>query len=201
MQICESVTASHVLAFFSPINIPRISSKCRLLDIVTSTPPSDPNHLLAIPTMFCKPLLFRSHLVVPIGKLLRPLRSSFELTLRRRSVQSTLTMASSLHRNPPFRAEHLGSLLRPDDLLKTRADLDNGKAQQEELTSIEDTSVKDIVETQIKLGFHPISDGEYRRHSTSPARAIRLVSLPNQYCSVLGYLLPRPRRLPGDQEP
>ena len=75
-------------------------------------------------------------------------------------------MASDLHRNPPFRAEHLGSLLRPDDLLKTRADLDNGKAQQHQLTSIEDTSVKDIVDTQIELGFHAISDGEYRRHST-----------------------------------
>lgn len=73
-------------------------------------------------------------------------------------------MASDLHRDPPFRAEHLGSLLRPDDLLKTRADLDNGKAQQQQLTSIEDSSVKDIVDTQIELGFHAISDGEYRRH-------------------------------------
>ena len=74
-------------------------------------------------------------------------------------------MASSLHRNPPFRAEHLGSLLRPEELLKTRTDVDNGKTPQQQLTSIEDTAVKDIVETQIKLGFHPISDGEYRRHS------------------------------------
>ena len=74
-------------------------------------------------------------------------------------------MPSTLHRNPPFRAEHLGSLLRPEELLKTRADIDNGKAHQQQLTSIEDTAVKDIVETQIKLGFHPITDGEYRRHS------------------------------------
>ena len=74
-------------------------------------------------------------------------------------------MAPTLHRNPPFRAEHLGSLLRPEELLKTRIDVDNGKAQQQQLASIEDTAVKDIVETQIKLGFHPISDGEYRRHS------------------------------------
>lgn len=72
-------------------------------------------------------------------------------------------MASRLHRNPP---EHLGSLFRPDDLLKMRDDLDNGKTQHEQLKSHEDTSVKDIVDTQIKLGFHPITDGEYRRHST-----------------------------------
>ena len=74
-------------------------------------------------------------------------------------------MASTLHRNPPFRAEHLGSLLRPEELLKTRDDVDDGKADQQQLTSIEDTAVKDIVETQIELGFHPITDGEYRRHS------------------------------------
>ena len=85
-------------------------------------------------------------------------------------------MAPDLRRNPPFRAEHLGSLLRPHDLLKTRADLDNGKAQQQQLTSIEDTSVKDIVDTQIDLGFHAISDGEYRRHSTVPVRVIPVFS-------------------------
>ena len=74
-------------------------------------------------------------------------------------------MAAKLHRNPPFRVEHLGSLLRPQRLLKIRADLDNGKAQQQQLTRIEDTAVNEIVETQVKLGFHPITDGEYRRHS------------------------------------
>lgn len=74
-------------------------------------------------------------------------------------------MDSKLHQSPPFRAEHLGSLLRPDNLLKTREDLDNGKAQQQKLTSVEDQAVKDIVDEQIELGFHPISDGEYRRHS------------------------------------
>ena len=74
-------------------------------------------------------------------------------------------MAAKLHRNPPFRAEHLGSLLRPHDLLKLRKDIDNGTAQQQQLTTIEDKAVKDVVDLQIKLGFHPISDGEYRRHS------------------------------------
>ncbi|MCJ1379844.1 hypothetical protein MMC17_002947 [Xylographa soralifera] len=73
-------------------------------------------------------------------------------------------MASKLHRNPPFRAEHLGSLLRPENLLKTREEVDKGTAQQEQLTGVEDDAVKDIVDLQIKLGFHPISDGEYRRH-------------------------------------
>ncbi|KAL6715426.1 hypothetical protein ACLMJK_006387 [Lecanora helva] len=69
-----------------------------------------------------------------------------------------------LHRNPPFRAEHLGSLLRPEVLLKSRADVEDGRAGAKDLTNVENTAVKDIVEEQIKLGFHPISDGEYRRH-------------------------------------
>ena len=77
-------------------------------------------------------------------------------------------MTAKLHRNPPFRAEHLGSLLRPDDLLKTRADVENGTASQQKLTSIEDDAVKNIVELQLRLGFHGISDGEYRRHSKTP---------------------------------
>ena len=76
-------------------------------------------------------------------------------------------MAGRLHRNPPFRAEHLGSLLRPDALLKTRAAVDKATAQKDELASIEDRAVKDTVDLQIQLGFHAVSDGEYRRHSMS----------------------------------
>jgi methionine synthase II (cobalamin-independent) len=73
-------------------------------------------------------------------------------------------MAQKLHQRPPFRAEHLGSLLRPHQLLDTRVAVDKKTATQKDLTSIEDESIKQIVQTQIDLGFHPISDGEYRRH-------------------------------------
>lgn len=109
-------------------------------------------------------------------------------------------MASRLHRNPPFRAEHLGSFLRPDDLLKMRDDLDNGKAEHEQLKSHEDTSVKDIVDTQIKLGFHPITDGDTDAIVRS-IPSLDLVSMLSRHRSVLGHLLPRPGRLQGDQEP
>ena len=125
------------------------------------------NLLTSNPTMSCKSLLLQARSLPAICSSPELFSPSLKAdSPSHRFVQSALTMASNLHRNPPFRAEHLGSLLRPDHLLKTRADLDNGKVQQEQLTSIEDASVKDIVETQIKLGFHPISDGEYRRHST-----------------------------------
>ena len=70
-----------------------------------------------------------------------------------------------LKRNPPFRAEHLGSLLRPEGLLKTREGVDHGKATDEQLSKVEDESIDEIVDAQLKLGFHAITDGEYRRHS------------------------------------
>ncbi|KAL2038101.1 hypothetical protein N7G274_009048 [Stereocaulon virgatum] len=73
-------------------------------------------------------------------------------------------MAAKLHRKPPSRAERLGSFLRPERLLEVQADLDNVKVQQQQLTSIKDSAVNEVVETQIKLGFHPIMGGEYRRH-------------------------------------
>lgn len=74
-------------------------------------------------------------------------------------------MATELHRNPPFRAEHLGSLLRSEKLLQTREAVEGGKAKESDLRSIEDEDIKEIVDTQLKLGFHAITDGEYRRHS------------------------------------
>ncbi|KAF2444634.1 UROD/MetE-like protein [Karstenula rhodostoma CBS 690.94] len=70
-------------------------------------------------------------------------------------------MSSPLHRNPPFRAEHLGSLKRPQYLLDAR--YKEGKSDAE-LQPLEDKAITDIVKTQQDLGFHAISDGEYRRH-------------------------------------
>ncbi|GAM39548.1 hypothetical protein TCE0_034f11184 [Talaromyces pinophilus] len=68
------------------------------------------------------------------------------------------------HQNPPFRAEHLGSLLRTETLVKKRDLLTEGKVTREELIPIEDQDIKDIVAKQQELGFSAITDGEYRRH-------------------------------------
>lgn len=73
-------------------------------------------------------------------------------------------MASTLHRNPPFRAEHLGSLLRPKDLLDKREQVDKDGAAQADLSKLEDTSIDNTIKKQLDLGFHCVSDGEYRRH-------------------------------------
>ncbi|KAF1962302.1 5-methyltetrahydropteroyltriglutamate-homocysteine methyltransferase [Byssothecium circinans] len=70
-------------------------------------------------------------------------------------------MSTQLHRNPPFRAEHLGSLKRPQDLLDARY---KENKTTEQLKPLEDEAIKEIVKTQQDLGFRAISDGEYRRH-------------------------------------
>ena len=74
-------------------------------------------------------------------------------------------MSAKLHQRPPFRAEHLGSLLRPKPLLDIRHQIDKGqKGLEKELNAVEDTSIQEIVKEQLHLGFHAVSDGEYRRH-------------------------------------
>lgn len=77
-------------------------------------------------------------------------------------------VAKKNHQRPPFRAEHLGSLLRPQSLVDKRVALDGEKtetiAQDKELHTIEDEAINEIVKVQLDLGFHAVNDGEYRRH-------------------------------------
>jgi methionine synthase II (cobalamin-independent) len=74
-------------------------------------------------------------------------------------------MSTKLHQRPPFRAEHLGSLLRPTPLLDIRHKINGGeKGLENELKAVEDEAVKETVKEQQELGFRPVSDGEFRRH-------------------------------------
>ncbi|CAI7643169.1 unnamed protein product [Penicillium discolor] len=73
-------------------------------------------------------------------------------------------MSSHISCNKPFRAEHVGSFLRPDDLLHVRHAWNGKKATGIELKTAEDNAVNQIVKLQQDLGFHGINDGEYRRH-------------------------------------
>ena len=58
--------------------------------------------------------------------------------------------------NPPFRAEHLGSLLRPKDLLQKRSDVGAGKATAAELEAVEDKAIREVVQLQKDCGFHAV---------------------------------------------
>src|SRR5437867_5391004 len=63
----------------------------------------------------------------------------------------------------PFRAEHIGSLLRPAALLAARRDFDEGRLSAEALRAREDHFIRDAVALQERVGLEVVTDGEYRR--------------------------------------
>jgi 5-methyltetrahydropteroyltriglutamate--homocysteine methyltransferase len=66
---------------------------------------------------------------------------------------------------PQFRADHIGSLLRPASLLEIRRVHEAGKASAEETKAAEDAAIKEAVAMQERAGLDIISDGEFRRAS------------------------------------
>ncbi|KAL0578720.1 hypothetical protein V5O48_003276 [Marasmius crinis-equi] len=72
-------------------------------------------------------------------------------------------MARSLHKNPPFRAEHVGSLFRPRALYEQRSLLEQGKCSKSDLEGPEDDAIREVVALQRELGIKTITDGEMRR--------------------------------------
>src|SRR5258708_38733485 len=66
---------------------------------------------------------------------------------------------------PPFRADHVGSLLRPSSLLAARDDYAAGQISAAQLRAAEDAAVADVVAMQDELGLQSATDGEFRRAS------------------------------------
>jgi 5-methyltetrahydropteroyltriglutamate--homocysteine methyltransferase len=69
--------------------------------------------------------------------------------------------------NPPFRAEHIGSLVRPPRLLQARAQHAEGKLGRDELRAIEDDAIRGVVVLQEEIGLNVVTDGEFRRGTYS----------------------------------
>ena len=65
----------------------------------------------------------------------------------------------------PFRYDHVGSFLRPEYLKQARAEFFDGKITREELTAVENKAITELVKKQKELGYHAITDGEFRRGS------------------------------------
>ncbi|HEV8248664.1 MAG TPA: 5-methyltetrahydropteroyltriglutamate--homocysteine S-methyltransferase [Gaiellaceae bacterium] len=66
---------------------------------------------------------------------------------------------------PPFRADHVGSLLRPQRLLEAREEHSAGGIDEAELRAVEDEAIRDIVAKQEETGLQSATDGEFRRAS------------------------------------
>jgi 5-methyltetrahydropteroyltriglutamate--homocysteine methyltransferase len=84
-----------------------------------------------------------------------------------------MTNASPHRNDPPFRAEHVGSLIRPVELQRARerllgehlADRNLGAHNNAELRAIEDSAIRDVVTLQDSVGLKVATDGEFRRRT------------------------------------
>ena len=64
---------------------------------------------------------------------------------------------------PPFRADHVGSLLRPPALLAERERRRRGEITAEDLRRVEDAAIREVVALQEEIGLQVVTDGEFRR--------------------------------------
>jgi 5-methyltetrahydropteroyltriglutamate--homocysteine methyltransferase len=69
------------------------------------------------------------------------------------------------HDQPPFRADHVGSLLRPGNLARARARFKAGEIDLDDLREVENEAILDVIELQRETGLRTVTDGEFRRTS------------------------------------
>ena len=75
-------------------------------------------------------------------------------------------MRRMTHRDtPPFRADHVGSLLRPASLLEARTAAAEGRLDADALRAAEDDAIREVVRLQEEVGLQSATDGEFRRAS------------------------------------
>ena len=79
--------------------------------------------------------------------------------------QDTVTAGLGRRTKPPFRADHVGSLLRPPRLHRARDDYAKGRIEADSLRKVEDEAIRAIVRKQEDVGLQAATDGEFRRAS------------------------------------
>jgi 5-methyltetrahydropteroyltriglutamate--homocysteine methyltransferase len=82
-----------------------------------------------------------------------------EFTLQHDTKSESMT----LRQKPPFRADHVGSLLRPAALKEARAKREHGEIDAAALKEIEDREILKVIRQQEEIGLQSITDGEFRR--------------------------------------
>jgi hypothetical protein len=103
------------------------------------------------------------YLTPPRGTTNEP-RHSEQLDAPRAGITATCTLVPMSQRlSPPFRADHVGSFLRPANLLAARADFAEGRLDADGLYAVEDAAIRDVVALQEDLGLQSATDGEFRR--------------------------------------
>jgi 5-methyltetrahydropteroyltriglutamate--homocysteine methyltransferase len=97
---------------------------------------------------------------------------------------------------PPFRADHVGSLLRPKQLLEAREEHGQGRIDDAELRGIEDEAIRDVVRRQEEIGLQSATDGEFRRSSWHMDFIYQLDGISKE----AGHIAVKFHRLDGDIE-
>jgi 5-methyltetrahydropteroyltriglutamate--homocysteine methyltransferase len=72
---------------------------------------------------------------------------------------------------PPFRADQVGSLIRPDNVRQARKDFEAKKISEDELKKIQQAAIPGVVKLQEDLGFKGVTDGEYNRGASRTWRS------------------------------
>ena len=72
---------------------------------------------------------------------------------------------TSIRTTPPFRADHVGSLLRPASLLRARQERRDNIIDDDQLRAVEDEAIRSVIDTQREIGLRTVTDGEFRRAS------------------------------------
>jgi 5-methyltetrahydropteroyltriglutamate--homocysteine methyltransferase len=86
------------------------------------------------------------------------------------ALQDSMPMRrTGMIRPPPFRAEHIGSLIRPPELLRARERHAAGELDRKGLAAIENAAIARVVKLQEDVGLHVVTDGEFRRGTYSDA--------------------------------
>jgi 5-methyltetrahydropteroyltriglutamate--homocysteine methyltransferase len=81
--------------------------------------------------------------------------------LRKRS--SARKSGETMPARPPFRADHVGSLLRPPELHAARERAGRGELSAQGLKEVEDRAIREVVKLQESIGLEAVTDGEFRR--------------------------------------
>ena len=74
-------------------------------------------------------------------------------------------MPAAARIDPPFRADHVGSLLRPREIVRAFKDFSAGRISADDVRAIQDRAIRDVVALQEAAGIKSITDGEFRRAS------------------------------------
>jgi 5-methyltetrahydropteroyltriglutamate--homocysteine methyltransferase len=80
-----------------------------------------------------------------------------------RALKSTCCMQIMTRTIPPFRADHVGSLLRPASLKEARARRERGEISDDDLRDAENIAIERIIARQREIGLRSATDGEFRR--------------------------------------